>query len=131
MVDQLGRTSAPDVFAAADVSRCYSPWAGANIRIEHFPTAQRQGFALGRAMAGSEEPYDEVPWFWSDQHDLNLQYVGAGLPWDRQVVRGEFGRPPFAVFYLQAGRLVAAARVNDHHAVARAPRHAAARGDQP
>jgi len=46
------------------------PWAGANIRIENFPTAQRQGFAAGRAMAGSEEPYDEVPWFRSGQHDL-------------------------------------------------------------
>lgn len=120
VVDQLGRTSAPDVFAAGDVTRFYSPWAGAHIRVEHFQTAQRQGFAVGRAMAGSGEPYDEVPWFWSDQYDLNLQYVGAGLPWDRQVVRGELGRPPFAVFYLQAGRLVAAAGINDHHTVARA-----------
>lgn len=120
VVDQLGRTSAPGVYAAGDVTRFYSPWAGAHIRVEHFQTAQRQGFAVGRAMAGSDEPYDEVPWFWSDQYDLNLQYVGAGLPWDRQVVRGELGRPPFTVFYLQAGRIVAAAGVNDHHTVARA-----------
>jgi 3-phenylpropionate/trans-cinnamate dioxygenase ferredoxin reductase subunit len=122
VVDQQGRTSAPDVFAAGDVTRFYSPWAGAHIRVEHFQTARRQGFAVGRAMAGSGEPYDEVPWFWSDQYDLNLQYAGAGLPWDRQVVRGELGRPPFAVFYLQGGRLVAVAGVNDHHTVARARR---------
>ncbi|OLD92615.1 MAG: hypothetical protein AUG84_00865 [Chloroflexi bacterium 13_1_20CM_4_66_7] len=92
------------------------------IRVEHFQTAQRQGFAVGRAMAGASEPYREVPWFWSDQYDLNLQYIGAGLPWDETVIRGELGRPPFTVFYLSAGRLIAAAGVNDHHTVARARR---------
>jgi 3-phenylpropionate/trans-cinnamate dioxygenase ferredoxin reductase subunit len=73
-------------------------------------------------MAGANEPYSEVPWFWSDQYDLNLQYAGAGLPWDEIVTRGAFGRPPFTVFYLQQGRLVAAAGINDHHTVARARR---------
>jgi 3-phenylpropionate/trans-cinnamate dioxygenase ferredoxin reductase subunit len=63
-----------------------------------------------------------VPWFWSDQYELNLQYAGAGLAWDEIVVRGAFGEPPFAVFYLQAGTPVAVAGVNDHHTVARARR---------
>jgi len=121
-VDDLGRTSAPDVFAAGDVTRFFHPLFEVPVRVEHFQTAQRQGFAVGRAMAGASEPYREVPWFWSDQYDLNLQYVGAGLPWDETVIRGKLGRPPFTVFYLSAGRLIAAAGVNDHHTVARARR---------
>lgn len=122
LVDALGRTSAPGVFGAGDVTRFESPRYAAPIRVEHFQAAQRQGFAVGRAMAGEEEPYAEVPWFWSDQHGLNIQYAGAGLPWDETVVRGELGRPPFAVFYLAGGELVAAAGVDDHHTVARARR---------
>ena len=120
VVDQLGRTSAPDVFAAGDVTRFWSPHYEAPIRVEHFQTAQRQGFAVGRAMAGATDAYSEVPWFWSDQYDLNLQYAGAGLPWDEIVVRGAFGQAPFAVFYLRAETLIAVAGVNDHHTVARA-----------
>jgi 3-phenylpropionate/trans-cinnamate dioxygenase ferredoxin reductase subunit len=122
VVDEMGRTSAPDVFAAGDVTRFWSPLYGTRIRVEHFQTAQRQGFAVGRAMAGAGRPYDEVPWFWSDQYDLNLQYAGAGLPWDEVVTRGTFGAPPVTVFYLQEGRLIAAAGINDHHTVARARR---------
>ncbi|HEY0830156.1 MAG TPA: FAD-dependent oxidoreductase [Candidatus Dormibacteraeota bacterium] len=122
VVDSCGRTTAEGVFAAGDVTRFSHPLYETRIRVEHFQTAKRQGFATGRAMAGAAEPYREVPWFWSDQYDLNLQYVGAGLPWDETVVRGELGKPPFTVFYLQAGRLVAAAGINDHHTVARARR---------
>ncbi len=119
-VDALGRTSADRVFAAGDATRFFHPLYEARIRVEHFQTAQRQGFAVGRAMAGATEPYNEVPWFWSDQYEMNLQYVGAALPWDETVTRGEPGTPPFTVFYLEGGRLVAAAGVNDHHTVARA-----------
>jgi 3-phenylpropionate/trans-cinnamate dioxygenase ferredoxin reductase subunit len=119
VVDSSGRTPAPGVFAAGDVTRFFSPLYGTHIRVEHFQTAQRQGFAVGRTMGGANEPYDEAPWFWSDQYDLNIQYVGAGLPWDEIVTRGQLGQPPFTVFYLSGGRLVAAAGVNDHHTVAR------------
>lgn len=122
VVDEHGRTTAPAVFAAGDVTRFWSPLYEARIRVEHFQTAQRQGFAVGRAMAGAEDAYWEVPWFWSDQYDLNLQYAGAGLTWDEVVVRGTIGQIPFTVFYLDSGRLVAAAGVNDHHTVARARR---------
>ena len=122
VVDERGRTSIPDVFAAGDATRFFSPLLERHIRVEHFQTAQRQGFAVGRIMGGGAEAYVEVPWFWSDQYDLNLQYAGAGLPWDRIVVRGELGSPPFAVFYLGGERLLGAAGINDHHTVARARR---------
>jgi len=122
VVDEFGRTSAPDVFAAGDVTKHFSPLYETHIRVEHFQTAQRQGFAVGRAMAGGTSPYSEAPWFWSDQYDLNVQYAGAGLPWEETVVRGDLGAPPFSVFYLQSGRPIAVAGVNDHHTVARARR---------
>jgi 3-phenylpropionate/trans-cinnamate dioxygenase ferredoxin reductase subunit len=122
VVDEQGRTSAPGVFAAGDVTHFWSPLYEARIRVEHFQTAQRQGFAVGRAMAGASDAYSEVPWFWSDQFDLNLQYAGAGLPWDEIVIRGALGQPPFTVFYMQGSRLVGAAGINDHHTVARARR---------
>lgn len=123
VVDELGRTSAPGVFAAGDATRFRLPLFETHVRVEHFQTAQRQGFAVGRAMAGGTAPYDEVPWFWSDQYDVNLQYAGAGLPWEDVVLRGELGRPPFSVFYVAGGRVVGVLGVNDHHTVARA-RHA-------
>ena len=122
LVDELGRTSVEGVYAAGDVTRFYHPLYAQRIRVEHFQTSQRQGFSVGRAMAGIGQPYREVPWFWSDQYDLNLQYAGAGLPWDEIVTRGEFGHPPFTVFYLGGGQLIAAAGFNDHHTIARARR---------
>ena len=122
IVDELGRTSAPGVYAAGDATRFWSPLYEERIRVEHFQTAQRQGFAVGRVMAGSTEPYDEVPWFWSDQYDINLQYAGAGLAFDETVTRGIFGRAPFSVFYLRQGVVIAVAGINDHHTVARSRR---------
>ena len=120
VVDAFGRTSGPGVFAAGDVTRFFHPLYETRIRFEHFQTAQRQCFAVGRTMAGAPTAYTEVPWFWSDQYDLNIQYAGAGLPWEEIAVRGELGTPPFTVFYLAGGAPVAVAGVNDHHTVARA-----------
>src|SRR5216684_235620 len=127
---RLGRTSSgrwwlgsvPDVYAAGDATRFWSPLFEERIRVEHFQTAQRQGFAVGRAMAGVAAPFEEAPWFWSDQYDINVQYAGAGLAWDETVTRGTFGLPPFSVFYLRRGSMIAVAGISDHHTVARARR---------
>jgi 3-phenylpropionate/trans-cinnamate dioxygenase ferredoxin reductase component len=113
VVDELGRTDAPDVYAAGDCARFRSPLFEAAVRVEHYQTAHRHGAATGRAVAGDERPFAEAPWFWSDQFELNLQYVGAGLPWTEMVVRGRLGRPPFTAFFLRAGHLLAAVGVND------------------
>ena len=123
VVDELGHTSVPDIFAAGDATRFWSPLFEERIRVEHFQTAQRQGFAVGRAMSGTPAPFVEAPWFWSDQYDVNLQYAGAGLAWDQTVTRGTFGQPPFSVFYLRQDSMIAVAGINDRHTVARA-RHA-------
>lgn len=120
LVDELGRTSAANVYAAGDVTKFWSPLYEERVRVEHFQTAQRHGFATGRAMAGAGSPFAEAPWFWSDQYEVNLQYAGAGLSWDETVTRGAFGLPPFSVFYLRQGSPIAVAGINDHHTVARA-----------
>ena len=113
LVDELGRTDVPDVYAAGDCARFWSPLFETAIRVEHFQTAIRHGEAVGRSLAGQGRPFAEAPWFWSDQYDLNLQYVGGALPWDATLVRGRLDQPPFTVLYLREGRLVAAAGVND------------------
>jgi 3-phenylpropionate/trans-cinnamate dioxygenase ferredoxin reductase component len=131
LVDELGRTSVPDVYAAGDCARFWSPALEASVRVEHFQTALHHGESVGAAMAGLELPFEEVPWFWSDQYGMNIQYVGAGLPWDETVVRGRFGVPPFTVFYLEHGRLRAAAGVDDGRTVSRARRLMASRVEVP
>jgi 3-phenylpropionate/trans-cinnamate dioxygenase ferredoxin reductase subunit len=117
VVDEYGRTSAPDIFAAGDCARFWSPLFETAVRVEHYQTAHRHGMATGRAMAGVGEPFAEAPWFWSDQYELNLQYVGAGLPWDEMVVRGRLGEPPFTAFFSSGGRLVAALGADDGRTV--------------
>lgn len=122
LVDELGRTDAPDVYAAGDCTRFWSPLFEAAVRVEHYNTAHRHGNAVGRTIAGDSRPFAEAPWFWSDQYDLNLQYIGAGLPWDGTVVRGQFGSPPFTLFFLQEGRLVGALGVGDGRTIGQARR---------
>lgn len=92
MVDERGRTSAPDVFAAGDVAAFLHPLFGRRLRLESWRHAQNHGIAVARAMCGDAPAYDDVPWFWTDQHGVNLQV--AGLPADaaRTIVRE--GGPP-------------------------------------
>jgi 3-phenylpropionate/trans-cinnamate dioxygenase ferredoxin reductase component len=87
VVDESGRTSAPDIYAAGDVTAFFHPLFGRRLRLESWRHAQNHGIAVGKAMCGDTAPYDDVPWFWTDQHGVNLQV--AGLPADaaRTVVR--------------------------------------------
>ena len=82
------------------------------IRVEHWSNAQKQGVAAAKAMLGIREPYAEVPWFWSDQYDLNMQYVGHASEWDEVVLRGDVASRKFAAFYLKDGRLRATMAVS-------------------
>ena len=65
-------------------------------------------------MLGLREPYVDIPWFWSDQYDLNLQYVGHATRWDEVVLRGDVTDRKFTAFYIEGGRLRAALTVNRH-----------------
>ncbi|ANI38359.1 NAD(P)/FAD-dependent oxidoreductase [Mycolicibacterium vaccae] len=106
VVDAFGRSAVPGVFAAGDVARRYSPRAGRHVRLEHFDNASRQGVAVAHTMLGREAPNDDPMWFWSDQYDRNIQFVGTatGTP----VLRGDTGDSTFAAFYLQDGAVCGA-----------------------
>lgn len=106
--------ASPGVVAAGDVARWYNPLFGTDMRVEHWTNAAEQGVAAARtllAMArGVEpEPFAPVPYFWSDQYGLKIQYVGASLPDDEVVVvDGSTDERRFVALYGRAGRVVAA-----------------------
>lgn len=110
--DEFCRTSVAGIFAAGDVACSWRPRLNRRVRLEHFDNAESQGAAAGRAMHGSMQPYDPVPFFWSDQYDLSLQYFGHARVWDRVVFRGRSQARAFAAFYMKDGRIDAACTVN-------------------
>jgi apoptosis-inducing factor 3 len=107
VVDERLRTSAPDVYAAGDVARVPDARSGGSVRIEHFVVAERQGQAAARALLGVGEPYREVPFFWSQHHDVTLSYVGHAPGWDAIETRGDLEARDYAAFYLRSGRVLA------------------------
>lgn len=112
-VDALCRTSDPGIYAAGDVTSHPNDLLGRNIRLESWENAQNQGIAAAKAMLGGETPYREVPWFWSDQYDVNIQLVGLPGDFDRTVTRGERAAGSFIDFYLKDGRIDGAAAIDN------------------
>ena len=113
LVDEFGMTSDPLIFAAGDVTRHYHPLLGRHIRLESWQNANMQAEAAGRAMADVRTPYQEIPWLWSDQGDLNLQMAGAPAAVDRTVVRGRTdGAEGASIFQFDQERLVGAVTLN-------------------
>lgn len=112
VVDEIGRTAAPDIYAAGDCSQHHNVWAGRRLRLESVQHATDQGRAVGLAVAGKEEPYTSVPRFWSDQYDAKLQMVGLADPQDDAVIRGNLADGRFSVFRYRDGRLVAVDSIN-------------------
>jgi 3-phenylpropionate/trans-cinnamate dioxygenase ferredoxin reductase component len=106
--------AAEGVWAAGDVANADHPMFG-RIRIEHWAEALNQGLLAGRNLAGAGERYDRVPYFFSDQFDLSLSYLGHVREWDELVVRGsqEVADPRFVAWYLRDGTPRAALIVND------------------
>ena len=112
-MDALCRTSDPDIFAAGDVTNHPNDLLGRNIRLESWENAQNQGIAAAKAMLGGENPYCEVPWFWSDQYDVNIQLVGLPTDFEETVTRGERADGSFVEFYMKGGRIDGAAAINN------------------
>jgi 3-phenylpropionate/trans-cinnamate dioxygenase ferredoxin reductase subunit len=112
LVDEQLRTSAPGVFAAGDVASALHPSYGERIRIEHWANALHQGPAAAHAMLGSEAAYDRVPYFFSDQYDVGMEYAGFAREWDRVVFRGDPATREFIAFWLVGDRVVAGMNVN-------------------
>jgi 3-phenylpropionate/trans-cinnamate dioxygenase ferredoxin reductase subunit len=112
LVDEHLRTSAPNVFAAGDVAGAQHPFYGERIRVEHWANALHQGPVAARNMAGRAEPFDRLPYFFSDQYDVGMEYSGLARTWDRVVFRGDPATREFIAFWLLGDRVVAGMNVN-------------------
>jgi 3-phenylpropionate/trans-cinnamate dioxygenase ferredoxin reductase component len=111
-VDERLRTSAPAVFAAGDVANAHHPFYGERIRVEHWANALNQGPAAAGSMLGGDSAYERLPYFFSDQYDVGMEYSGFARAWDRVVMRGDPASREFIAFYLLADRVVAGMNVN-------------------
>jgi 3-phenylpropionate/trans-cinnamate dioxygenase ferredoxin reductase component len=112
LVDEVGRTDVPWVWAAGDLVSFPSRHTGRRERIEHWNVAQRRGTVAGTAMVGGTAAAEEVPYFWSDQYDHRLQMYGRPQEGDRFVAQGAGDGPPIVGFWLRGPRVVAVAGID-------------------
>jgi 3-phenylpropionate/trans-cinnamate dioxygenase ferredoxin reductase subunit len=113
VVDQSGRTSDPRIFAAGDVTNQPNDFLGRRVRLESWANAQNQSIAVAKAMLGQSVAYHDIPWFWSDQYNLNVQLLGIPHKSDQFVMRGDPASDKFLQFFLYGGRIEAVAAVNN------------------
>ncbi|MFG2795484.1 NAD(P)/FAD-dependent oxidoreductase [Streptomyces pseudovenezuelae] len=113
-VDGQLRTSDPDIYAAGDVASFHHALFGNQLRVEHWANALNGGPAAARAMLGRQVTYDRVPYFFSDQYDLGMEYSGWAPPgsYDEVVIRGDAGKREFIAFWVKQGRVLAGMNVN-------------------
>jgi 3-phenylpropionate/trans-cinnamate dioxygenase ferredoxin reductase subunit len=108
------RTSDPDIYAAGDVACAYHPLLKSSIRVEHWSNARNQPQTAAKAMLGQQAVYDRLPYFFTDQYDLGMEYSGYAEPdgYDEVVFRGDKQRREFVAFWLREGRVLAGMNVN-------------------
>jgi 3-phenylpropionate/trans-cinnamate dioxygenase ferredoxin reductase component len=112
-VDELCRTSLPDVYAIGDCAAFAADYAdGTVMRVESVQNANDQATCVAKAICGDPQPYHAFPWFWSNQYDLRLQTAGLSVGYDATVVRGDPAQRAFSVVYLKGGRVIALDCVN-------------------
>ena len=112
VVDHFGATSDPRVFACGDVANHPSAWLKRRVRLESWANAQNQAISTAKALLGTFEPYADIPWFWSDQYDVNLQILGD-IPNDAQlVVRGDLPGKRATLFYVEGSAIRGAIAIN-------------------
>ena len=113
LVSKRLETSVSGVFAAGDVANAFHPFYGRKLRVEHWANALNQPAAAAQAMLGKEGvSYDRLPYFFSDQYDVGMEYVGYASEWDEVVIRGDASAPEFIAFWLKDGAVQAGMNVN-------------------
>jgi 3-phenylpropionate/trans-cinnamate dioxygenase ferredoxin reductase subunit len=112
VVDEFLQTSAPDIFAAGDVASTWNTRYNKRIRIEHWANALNQGPAAARNMLGQQTAYAKLPYFYSDQYDLGMEYNGYAQDWDQVVFRGDRSAREFLAFWLKDGHVMAGMNAN-------------------
>ncbi|HWH96214.1 MAG TPA: FAD-dependent oxidoreductase [Baekduia sp.] len=112
LADEHLQTSAPGIFAAGDVANALHPFYDSRIRVEHWANALNQGPAAARNMLGRDERYDRIPYFFSDQYDVGMEYAGYATSWDQVIFRGDPSSREFIAFWLKDERVVAGMNVN-------------------
>ncbi|TLW90444.1 NAD(P)/FAD-dependent oxidoreductase [Saccharomonospora piscinae] len=114
VVDEYLRTSDPRIHAAGDVASAYRPWYGGHVRVEHWAAALGMGPSAARAVLERGEPYDDLPFFFTDQYDVGMEFAGFVDPRraHRVVLRGDVDADSFHAFWLADGRVVAGLHVN-------------------
>ena len=118
LVDEHLGASEPDVYAAGDVANALHPVLGRRLRVEHWDTAIEQGKTAAHAMLGHAPTYDRLPYFFTDQYDLGMEYVGSVGPdgYDEVVLRGDTtaaGGRTFTAFWLKGDQVLAGMHAND------------------
>ena len=116
VTDEFCRTNVDGIYAAGDVANHYHPLYRRHIRVEHWQNALKQGAAAARSMLGREQAYAEVPWFWSDQYDVNIQSAGlipAEADGHEVVIRGDVEARRYVVYYLSNDRILGAVGLNN------------------
>jgi len=113
LVDATLRSSAPDIWAAGDVASALHPfYDGRRVRVEHWANALNQGPVAARNMLGAEEPYDRLPYFFSDQYDAGMEYSGLASGTDEVVIRGDVAARELIAFWVSEGRVLAGMNLN-------------------
>jgi 3-phenylpropionate/trans-cinnamate dioxygenase ferredoxin reductase component len=112
LADDRLRASVPNIYVAGDIARAQHPILGETVRVEHWGTALEQGPVAARNMLGQDVAYDRIPYFFSDQYDVGMEYAGHALTYDRVVFRGDPSTFEFMAFWMRGDRVAAGINVN-------------------